>query len=296
MYKNLCADALGVTGRQSELIELTMTYGFRGFDLDMADVAKRAETQGSDHALRFLQSAGLKIGGFKLPVRWEGDVADYKANLAELPQVAEVAKSLGADRCYLTVPPATDTLPFNEFFEQSRTRIAEIADVLATQEIRLGLGFHAAADRREGFQFQFIHQAEALLTLMKSIGSSNVGLLLDLWNWRVGGGGTDQLRDLSAEQIVIVRLSDVPEDADLATIEESQRTIPEVTETSEAIKVLTFLGEIAYDGPVTLNANASQFSTTKRDAVVKEASQKLDDLFKAAGINKAGKLAVAAEA
>jgi hypothetical protein len=35
MYKNLNTAALGITGRQSELIELALTYGFRGLDLDM---------------------------------------------------------------------------------------------------------------------------------------------------------------------------------------------------------------------------------------------------------------------
>jgi chitinase len=41
MYKNLNATVLGVSGRQSELIELAMTYGFRGLDIDIVDLVKR---------------------------------------------------------------------------------------------------------------------------------------------------------------------------------------------------------------------------------------------------------------
>ena len=35
MYKNLNVEGLGISGRQGELIELTLTYGFRGFDFDL---------------------------------------------------------------------------------------------------------------------------------------------------------------------------------------------------------------------------------------------------------------------
>ena len=35
MFKNFCPSALGINGRQSELIELALTYAFRGMDVDM---------------------------------------------------------------------------------------------------------------------------------------------------------------------------------------------------------------------------------------------------------------------
>ena len=50
MYRNLNPAALGVTGRQSELIELALTYGFKGLDLDIRSVVKRARTSGADQA------------------------------------------------------------------------------------------------------------------------------------------------------------------------------------------------------------------------------------------------------
>ena len=57
MYKNLCSEALGVSGRQSELIELALTYGFKGIDLDLVSFAKQVELRGLEHAGRFLESA-----------------------------------------------------------------------------------------------------------------------------------------------------------------------------------------------------------------------------------------------
>ena len=38
MFKNLSPSALGISGHESEIIELALTYGFRGVDLDIADL------------------------------------------------------------------------------------------------------------------------------------------------------------------------------------------------------------------------------------------------------------------
>ena len=42
MFKNLVGEGLGVSGRQNEMIELALTYGFHGLDVDMNDMVGRA--------------------------------------------------------------------------------------------------------------------------------------------------------------------------------------------------------------------------------------------------------------
>ena len=70
MFKNLNPEALGVSARDSELIELVLSHGFKGLDLDLVALAEQARTQGLDKASRLIASARLKIGSFRLPVRW----------------------------------------------------------------------------------------------------------------------------------------------------------------------------------------------------------------------------------
>jgi chitinase len=53
MYKNLNAEVLGVSGRQSELIELAMTYGFKGLDVDITEVVKRTARTDFERAARY---------------------------------------------------------------------------------------------------------------------------------------------------------------------------------------------------------------------------------------------------
>ena len=296
MFKNLNAEILGVSANQSELIELALTYGFKGIDLDMAAMAKRVAEQGNKLAFRYLENAPIQIGGFDLPVHWQGPENEYKADLSKLSEIVEIATALNAKRCYTTVLPASDEAPFQENFETCRQRLGEIADVLAASEMRIGLRLLSAAEHRKDKQFEFIHQVDTLLTLAKTIGRENVGLLLDTWDWAVGGGGLEQLQELSADQIILVRLAEVPANADLASIEECDRLLPGANETSEIDGILLLLAEKRYDGPISVCPHPSQLEGLARDVALKKVAQALDERYKAAGLSKTGKVVAVAEA
>ena len=296
MFKNLNAEILGVSARQSELIELSLTYRFKGIDLDMASMAKRVVEQGDKLAYRYLENAPLYIGGFDLPVHWQGPESDYKADLAKLAEIVEVASVLKAQRCYTTVLPASDELPFQENFETCRQRLTEIAGVLESKDIRIGLRLLAAAAHRKDKQFEFIHQAETMLALLKTVATANVGLALDTWDWTVGGGGMEQLQELTADQIVLVRLADVPAKAELASIDERDRLLPGSNETSNIDGILLLLAEKGYDGPISVCPDPSQLEGLSRDAVLRKVSETLDERYKAAGLSKSGKVVAVAEA
>jgi hypothetical protein len=144
MYKNLNTAALGITGRQSELIELALTYGFRGLDLDMPDVMKRARTRGLDSARRYVASASVRVGEFLLSIDWQAAEIPYRSGLVELQEIAETAAALGATVCTATIKPYSDDIPYHENFELHRRRFGEIGALLAPHNIKLGLAFQAA--------------------------------------------------------------------------------------------------------------------------------------------------------
>jgi sugar phosphate isomerase/epimerase len=291
MFRNMSPKALGVSGRSSELIELALTYGFKGIDIDMRDFNKRCEKRGEEHARRFIDSSKIRIGGWDLPVRWEGDVALYKADLVDLETIARRAVNINSKRCFTHVPAASDSLPYHELFEQSRTRLREIADLLAPHDIQLGVGFHAAPAHREGKQFQFIHKSEELLSLVKAIGTPNVGLALDTWNWQLGDGGMDQLEELPVESFVLIRLADLPEDADPHKITDQQRLLP--GERGMAPRLMKLLVQLEYAGPVTAFPHSKQFTGMTREAIVQRAAAALEDQWRGVGLLKPKPAAVA---
>ncbi|HVX59070.1 MAG TPA: TIM barrel protein [Pirellulales bacterium] len=297
MFKNLSPEALGLSTSQNELIELALSFGFRGIELDVADFAAQAKEQGLPKARRLLDSAKLKIGCFSLPVRWEADDETFRSELARLPDVLGPAVEIGATRALTVVAPASDERPYHQNFEFHRERLGKVAQVLLTMGVQLGVGFSAEAARREGKAFEFIHSLDALTLLLGMLGAKNVGVWLDLWQLWASGGTLDLVRQkLKAEQIVAVSLSDVADPGDDPERQPAEsRRLPGETGVIDSAAALTMLAELGYAGPVTPRPHSSQFAGMRRDDIVKLAGEKLDAVWKAAGLSPSGKLAASAD-
>ena len=284
MYRNLNPYILGISGRQGELLEIALTHRFTGLTIDIREIAEKAKSLGMEVATKYLLSARVKIGGFELPVRFAGPEADFKVDVAGLKPILDAATALGANRCYVTIQPTSDELPFHENFKFLATRLREVADVLAERGIKLGLRLLAGEAHRNNGGYQFIHQADPLLMFIQTVGADNVGLWLDTWNWQVGGGTPEKLRALRGEQIIAVELSDIPAGADLATITEEQRLLPGEGGQIDSAAYLATLQELGFDGPVSAAVHSAAVQGTKREALVKKAAEALDAAMLAAGI------------
>lgn len=272
MFLNLNAQSLGVSGRQSELIELALTYGFKGIDTDIDYLVRQTELHDFEHAARFFSSANLRIGGFDLPVRWQSDDAQFEEDLSRLSAIAEVANRVGAVGCRTVVMPASDERPYHENFEFHRQRFTRIAETLAEHSIRLGLDFLATPRHREGLQYQFIHSPDALVTLAKTVGMENVGIAVDVWQWQVAGATWEPLRELSANEIVSVRIADVPAEFDPATIADEDRLLASEGGTIDVVSIIKLLAEKGFEGPLTPYPDPSQFNGITRDSLVRQAA------------------------
>lgn len=276
MYKNLNPSAIGIFGRQSELVEIALTHKFKGLEIDITEVTKRAQTTSVAQACRYLCSAPLTIAGFELPIRWAGDEKEFAADLTQIPLLIEVAAALNADRCFTTIRPTCDQRPFHENFKFHVERLGKVADALAPGNVKLALNFLAAPSDRADGGFEFIHQADPTVLLINSIGKDNVGLLLDAWAWTVGGGEFEKLRALRPEQIVSVRLADIPAGVDLAAITNEQRGLPGEGGTIDSAALLSLLDDIGFDGPVAVAPWPGSSKGQKREETVKKASAALD--------------------
>ena len=273
MYLNLDPSVLGISGRQSELIELALTYGFKGLDLDVIQLARQVDLHGYEHATRYIESAGIRIGVFDLSVRWQGGDGEFQEDLERLAKLGEIVARLGTTGCRTVVMPASDELPYHENFEFHRQRFTKIAEVLAPHSLRLGLDFLASATHREEKKHQFIHSPDALVTLAKTVGVSNVGISVDTWQWQVAGASWDSLRELTADEIVSVRASDLPQGVTNDTVDDEQRVLTSSQGNVDIQSILQQLSSIGYEGPITPFPHSNQFSGTKRDTIVRMAAE-----------------------
>lgn len=294
MFKNLDPTALGVTGHQSEIIELALTYGFQGMDIDIVEFAGRVKLHGMKYARRLIDSAKIRIGTFWLPLDWDVDEEVFRRELEKLAEYARLAAELGCTRCACTIAPANDKRPYHENFEFHKRRFTEICRAMEPVGVRLAIGFRAAEALRRERAFQFIHEFDALMLLVNMVGASNVGVLVDAWDLYVSGGSVESIRGLPAQQIVAIRLADLPPEVPLNEISEEQRLLPGASGRADCVAVLAAAAQMGYDGPVTIKADRKAFESTRRDRIVRQAAEVMDRLWKAAGLDSAGKLTSAA--
>lgn len=291
MYKNLSAQALGVSGRGSEIIELALSYGFKGLDLDLVDFSEQVAAQGMARASRLIASARLKMGSFRLPVRWDDDGDEYQADLERLGPLAELAHEMECTRAVTMIEPAHDRRPYHENFEFHRHRLNELAETLSTYKITLGLEYVAPMSARGDAAFQFIQSFDEILLLLRMIGAPNVGVAFDVWHWHLSGGTLEGLRSLPPEKIVTVSLADAEIDTTAATAQLESRQLPGDGGAIDIPAVLVALAELGYDGPVSPVADRSLFANLGREKIVKQAGAALNTVWKAAGLTGTGKLA-----
>jgi sugar phosphate isomerase/epimerase len=292
MFKNLSPSALGITGHQSELIELALSFGFEAMELNVVDLATRAKLKGMDYARRLIVSARLKMGAFSLPLNWEADEATFQKELKKLPEYAEAAVAVGCTGCLAILAPGSDQLPYHENFEFHRRRLSEVCKALEPAGIRLGLGFQAAEYLRKNQAFQFIHDLDALTLLMNMVAAPNVGLLLDIWDVFASGGSLDSVRKLPPAQIVAVQVAEMQEGIPLGELDERSRLLPGAEGGRiDLAAFLTILKEAAYQGPVTPKPSRSAFTSRRRDLVVRQTGEALDKVWRAAGLTTERRLA-----
>ncbi len=284
MFKNLNATVLGVSGRQSELIELAMTYGFKGLDIDISDLVKRTQRSTYEEAARYLSSSQMQVGGFEIPVDLDADDAAFAKALSGLPVVAEIAGKAGAKTGNLRIPAATNRLPYHEYFEIIHKRIDQVAEIMKAHSIQVGIFFSAAIENREGKQFPFIKDVEAYLAIFKACTSPNVGLTIDTWNWTVGGGSVAHLSNIPEGRVTGLRIADAAEGIDLENASLTQRLMPGSNGIIDNVGIVSQLAKAGYEGPLSAYGHVSQLTGRTRDSIVSMAQDCLDKVLSTAGL------------
>ena len=117
MFRNLSTIGLPLSGRPSELIELALSFGFDGMDIDILDFCQQAEIYGVEHARRLMVSARLQASSIHLPITLAADEATFASEAEQLPKLFEMAQATECSRATATVVPGSDEHAFKDLFE-----------------------------------------------------------------------------------------------------------------------------------------------------------------------------------
>ena len=229
MFKNLSTGAIGIHANMEQGLDLAKNAGFDGLDLNIGEAHQLAEEHSIDYVKNLWQEVDIKMGGWGFGVNWRGSDADYYAGLAQLPARAELAANLGCFRTTTVVGPASNDMTFKDNWDFSVRRLRGVAEILNIHGHSIGLEFIGPATSRKSAKYLFAYSMDAMLGLAAAIGTGNVGLLFDTWHWYTCRSAIDDVRKLSASDVVYVHINDAPAGIDPYAQIDNIRCLPAET-------------------------------------------------------------------
>ena len=287
MFKNLAPGAIGIKCGWIEGLDLAKEAGFRGADLNLAEAEKIAAEQGVEAVRALYADRGLQLGGWSFPVNWRAGEAEFIESLGKLPAQAKLAADLGCFRTYTWMLGWSDDLPRKEHFDRVSRRFRLCAEVLKDYGHRLGLEFIGPRTSRAPHKYGFVYTMDGMLTLCCAIGTGNVGVLFDVWHWYTAQSTLDDVRKLTADDVVYVHINDAPAGVDVLDQIDNQRCLPGETGVIPNGELLRALHEIGYNGPVTVepfNARLREIAERDPREAARITRESLDKVFGEAGL------------
>ncbi len=285
MFKSLHPGAIGFSVPFDKALVLAHTSGFTGLDLSFPELRQFVEQTSLQAVQERFQAAQLRPGGWGLPIDFRGDEEKYRAGLAELPAYAAIAQGLGSPWCATWILPFSDELDYGANMEFHARRLRPITQILADHGCRFGIEFVGPKTMREGHTHEFISTIRGALELGERIGTGNIGLLLDSWHWYTSHGTVEDLKQLTAQQVVYVHVNDAPAGLDVDKQIDLQRLLPGASGVIDITSFLQTLERIGYDGPVVVEPFSSELNTLPYAERVQATKASLDSVWQQAGLS-----------
>jgi sugar phosphate isomerase/epimerase len=286
MFKNLSPGAIGIRGLSlAESIDLAKKTGFAGIDFSIREAAQLAGEHSTDHVRDLFESAGIRPGQWGLPVVWNKGAGEWQQGLEELPALAALGQALGCTRTATWCPSGSNERSYDENWQWHVDRFRPIAQILADYDCRFGIEFIGPKTIRDRFTYKFVYTMEGMLELGETIGTGNVGLLLDAWHLYTSGGSIDDLDQLGNEDVVTVHVNDAPEGVPVDEQIDNVRRLPMETGVIDLPGFLRKLAALGYDGPVTAEPFSERVNAIE-DAVeaARLTAEHMDRMWQAAGL------------
>lgn len=285
MFTSLNPGTLGFSVPLNKALELAGTYGFEGLDLPMPEINELCQHTSLQEICARFESAHLRPGGWGLPADFRHDEDVYQMGLANLIPYARIAQELGSPWCATWILPFSDQLDYKANMELHVRRLRPIAGILADHGCRLGLEFVGPRTMRQDHRYAFISTIAEALELGNQLGTGNTGLLLDCWHWYTSHGTIDDLKQLTANQVIYVHVNDAPANRAVDEQIDNQRLLPGTSGVIDIAAFLKALDQMKYDGPVVVepfNAELNALTIAER---VKETHASLSRIWAIAGLH-----------
>jgi sugar phosphate isomerase/epimerase len=286
VFTTLSAIDLALEVPFGEAATLAGESGFAAVDLPMEELMDARV--GSDPASveATLAAAGLRAGGWWLPLEFRHDRDTYTAGLDTVARAASLAEQVGGRWCNTWMWPFSDDLDYASNRRLHVERLKPVTAMLAERGCVLGLEFIGPKTLRAGHRYEFISTLSETLELIDDIGANNVGVLLDCWQWYTSHGTREELAELKPEHVTYVHLNDAPLGLEADDQIDDQRMLPGATGVIDVKTFLDALTAIGFAGPVAVEPFNAEVNALEPHARVRAANQSLEATLAQGGLSE----------
>ena len=111
-----------------------------------------------------------------------------------------------------------------------------------------------------------------------------MGLVIDSFNWVVGGGTFEQLATIPGNRVAVLRLADTEVLPSVADASLKMRQLAGTSGVIDNVRIVSVLSKNGFDGPITAFGHASNFGGMTRDSIVAKSQDSLDNVLAGAGL------------
>src|SRR5690606_4726492 len=122
------------------LVLLAGNNGFGAIDTNGFQLRKMVDSKGMKESMAFLEINNVHIGSFGLPVQWRTTNEEFREDLSQLIDDADLFSQFGCTTCYTYILPSTDKDIF-AWISEATKRLKLCAQILNEYGISLGLEF-----------------------------------------------------------------------------------------------------------------------------------------------------------
>lgn len=276
MYKTLAPDCIGHPVPLDQSAPLAEKYGYQGIWFN----AERDFQMPLEETKSLLEKYNLKAAGFGLPVEYRKDQKLYEKDMEKLEDYVKYAKACDADRCITWIIPSSETLTYEENFKLHVERLRPAAQMLEKYGILFGMEFLGPPKLRKNVKYEFIHTLDEMFELCKAIGTSNMGILMDVWHWDMAGQVFEDFKKFQDEkQVVCVHIMDAPAGIPIDEQEDLVRALPGSTGILRIEEFFKGLKEMQYTGPVLAEPFEKKLESMTLEEAVKTVSEAIASVW-----------------
>ncbi len=276
MYKALGLEELGIEMPLLDAIEFAARHGFTGLRMNPQKIIEA----GIDNVIAAMEKYGIVNAGFNLPNDYKGDKETYKSGLEKLATWLEAVRQTGGTRATTYILSFSETLPYDEEYNNIVRRLRPYALLLKEYGVFLGMEFLGTKSIYANKKYPFIHTLPEILRLADSIGTGNCGVLLDSYHCHTAGYSMNIVKSLNAWQIGLVHVNDAIPGFAPDELPDSPRMLPGETGVIDVKTFLRNLRHIGYEGPVVVEPFYEEFKVMKNpDEIVAKVKAALDSVW-----------------